>query len=162
WNTHGDRVESSTLFTFACTTGVIAKCYRWGYRPWLTGYSENMVEMHQTCTRLARADYCGDGTPHTHDGTWVNVWDRMPYPGQSQKRGLLPPLGMLFGAGWNPDGAVCLSRARWILDDTLASLCPDRLIPPGLLGATVCDTVAEVLGQDPDAKLFDESYLNLF
>src|ERR1044071_315990 len=38
WNTHGDRVESSTQFTFACTTGVIAKCYRWGYRPWLTGY----------------------------------------------------------------------------------------------------------------------------
>src|SRR4051812_47322688 len=37
---HGDRVESSSLFTFGCTTGVIAKCYRWGYRPWVTGYGD--------------------------------------------------------------------------------------------------------------------------
>src|SRR5262245_8931601 len=36
WSDSGDRVTSSTLFTFSCTTGVIAKCYRWGYRPWVT------------------------------------------------------------------------------------------------------------------------------
>ena len=40
WNEHGDRVESDTLFTFGCTTGVIAKCYRWGYRPWVSGYGD--------------------------------------------------------------------------------------------------------------------------
>jgi hypothetical protein len=162
WDTTGARVESSTMFTFACTTGVIAKCYRWGYRPWLPGYGGDMVAMHQSCTRMARADYCGDGTSHTEDGTWINVWDRLPYPGPIQRHGLLPPLGMIFEAGWNTDGAVCLGRARWLLDDTLASLCPDRLIPPGLLGATVCDTVIEVLGYDSDAKLYNESYLNLF
>jgi hypothetical protein len=161
WDTTGARVESSTLFTFACTSGVIAKCYRWGYRPWLTGYGANMADMHQTCTRLARADYCGDGVSHTQDGTWINVWDRLPAPGPIQRHGLLPPLGMVFEAGWNTDGAVCLSRARWLLDDTLGNLCPDRLIPPGLLGATVCDTVVEVLGYDSNAKLFNESYLNL-
>ena len=161
WDARGNRVESSTMFTFACTTGVIAKCYRWGYRPWLGGFGGDMADIHQTCTRLARADYCGDGTSHTRDGTWINVWDRLPYPGPIQRHGLLPPLGMLFEAGWNTDGAVCLSRARWLLDDTLASLCPDRLIAPGLLGATVCDTTLEVLGYDADAKLFNESYLNL-
>jgi hypothetical protein len=161
WNTHGDRVESSTLFTFACTTGVIAKCYRWGYRPWLTGYGASMAMMHQSCTRMARADYCGDGTPHTEDGTWINVWDTLSAPGPIQRHGLLPPLGMLFEAGWGPDGAVCLSRARWLLDDGLAQLCPGRLVPPGLLGATVCDTVLEVLGYDANTKLFNESYLNL-
>ena len=37
WDEHGDRSESSAMFTFGCTTGVIAKCYRWGYRPWVTG-----------------------------------------------------------------------------------------------------------------------------
>jgi hypothetical protein len=165
WNAHGDRVESSSMFTFACTTGVIAKCYRWGYRPWLTGYGTDMVAMHQTCTRLARADYCGDGRPHTREGTWINVWDRLPGPGPIQRHGLLPPLGMLFEAGWNTDGAVCISRARWLLDDLLngeiANLCPDRLVPPGLLGATVCNTVSDVLGYDGDAMLFNESYLNL-
>ncbi len=157
----GARLESSTLFTLGCTTGVIAKCYRWGYRPWLTGYGSDMTDIHWACTRMARADYCGDGTSHTQDGTWINVWDRLPAPGPIQRRGLLPPLGMLFEAGWNTGGAVCLSRARWLLDGTLSNLCPDRLVPPGLLGATVCDTVVEVLGYDANAKLFNDSYLNL-
>ncbi len=163
WNEHGDRIESSSLFTFGCTTGVIAKCYRWGYRPWVTGYGD-LVAMHWTCTRLARADYCGDGTPHTRDGTKIDVWDTLPSPGPIQRHaGLLPSLGMLFEAGWNTGGAVCLSRARWLLQDAglLASLCPDRLVAPGLLGETVCDTVNDVLGYDSEATMFNESYLNL-
>jgi hypothetical protein len=159
---HGDRIASSTMFTFGCTSGVIAKCYRWGYRPWVTGYGD-LSDMHWTCTRLARADYCGDGTSHTRDGTWINVWDTLPAPGPIQKHGLLPPLGMIFEGGWNTGGAVCLSRARWLLGDGLeiAQLCPERLVPLGL-GETVCDTVGQVLGFDPDAKMFNEAYLNLF
>jgi hypothetical protein len=160
---HGDRIASSTMFTFGCTTGVIAKCYRWGYRPWVTGYG-NLDDMHWTCTRAARADYCGNGVPHTRDGTWINVWDTLPAPGPIQRHGLLTPIGMVFEAGWNTHGAVCLSRSRWLLDDLLgldvAALCPDRLVPPGL-GETVCDTVGEVLGYDANAKLFDEAYINL-
>ena len=161
WDEHGDRIESDSLFTFGCTTGVIAKCYRWGYRPWVDNYGD-LVAMHQTCTRLARADYCGIGRPSTRDGTPINVWDKLPPPGPIQRHGLLPPLGMLFEAGWNTGGAVCLSHSRWLLDDTrlLVALCPDRLVPPGLLG-TVCDTVSDVLGFDPDARMFDEAYLNL-
>ena len=164
WNHRGDRVESTTHFTFACTTGVIAKCYRWGYRPWLTGYGgASFSDYHQACTRMARADYCGNGTPHTREGTAINVWDRLPAPGPIQRHGLLPPLGMIFEAGWSPQGAVCLSRARWLLDSVLsleiANACPDRLVPPSILGGTVCDTLAEVLLQHPDAVLYNESYL---
>lgn len=161
WDERGDRIASSTLFTFGCTTGVIAKCYRWGYRPWVTGYGD-LTTMHWTCTRLARADYCGIGVPHTRNGTWINVWDKLPSPGPIQRHGLLPPLGMLFEAGWNTGGAVCLSHARWLLDDGLeiAALCPDRLIPPGV-GGTVCDTISQVLGINSGAQMFNESYLNL-
>jgi hypothetical protein len=162
WDERGDRSVSSTLFTFGCTTGVIAKCYRWGYRPWVTGYGD-MVAMHWTCTRLARADYCGNGKPNTRDGTRINVWDTLPYPGPIQRHGgLLPPAGMLFEAGWNTGGAVCLSRARWLLDDgpQIAQLCPTRLVPPGL-GQTVCDGIAEALGYDAGAKMFNEAYLNI-
>jgi hypothetical protein len=160
----GARVEVPGMFTFACTTGVIAKCYRWGYKPWLGGYGgANFSDLHWACTRMARADYCGDGTPHTRNGTAINTWDRLPAPGPIQRHGLWSPLGMLFEAGWNTGGAACVSRARWLLDDglQLANLCPDRLVPPGLVGATVCDTVVEVLFQDPNALLFNESYLNL-
>jgi hypothetical protein len=161
WDAHGDRIESTTQFTFGCTTGVIAKCYRWGYRPWVTGYGD-LAAMHWTCTRLARADYCGDGTPHTRNGTTINVWDRLPAPGPIQHHGLLPPLGMLFEAGWNTHGAVCLSHARWLLDDddALAALCPDRLVPPGV-GETTCDSLSEALSYDSDAQMFNEAYLNL-
>jgi len=38
WDERGSRNSSAPLFTFGCTTGAIAKCYRWGYRPWVTGY----------------------------------------------------------------------------------------------------------------------------
>jgi hypothetical protein len=161
WDERGARHESSTMFTFSCTTGVIAKCYRWGYRPWLTGYGANMAEMHQTCTRLARADYCGDGVPHTQDGTWINVWDNLPAPGPIQTHGLLPPLGMLFEAGWGPNGAVCLSHARWItIGNLIANACPDRLVPLGL-GGIACDSLLDVLATKPTTRLFTESYLNI-
>lgn len=172
WNDAGDRVPSTAHFTFGCTSAAIGKCYRWGYRPWLTGYGgADFSALHQTCTRAARADYCGDGTSFTQDGTAINIWDRLPAPGPIQKHGLLPPLGFLFEAGWNTEGAVCLSRARWLVDDLLdlhvANVCPDRLIPPTILGGlviggAVCDTVSAVLQQDPDALIFNESsILNL-
>ena len=160
WNQHGDRVESSSLFTFACTTGVIAKCYRWGYRPWVTGYGD-LTAMHWTCTRVARADYCGVGVAHTRNGTMINLWDRLPAPGPIQRHGLTPLL-MFFEAGWNTGGAVCLSHSRWLLDDVqlLVAVCPDRLVLPGL-GQAICDTVTDVLGLDPHALLYNEAYLNL-
>ena len=162
WDEHGDRIESTTLFTFGCTTGVIAKCYRWGFRPWLTGYGD-VVGTHWACTRAARADYCGDGTPHTHEGTLINIWDNLPSPGPIQPQGTTP-FGMVFEAGWNTSGVVCLSHARWLLGGPLIALgCPGRLIAPGLgiLNATVCDTTAQVLGSNPGARVFNESYLNL-
>jgi ADYC domain-containing protein len=162
WDDHGDRVESSTRFTFGCTTGVIAKCYRWGYRPWVTGHGD-LVAAHWTCTRVARADYCGNGTSHTRDGTQINVWDNLPSPGPIAPHGTTPP-GMLFEAGWDTGGVVCLSHARWLLDGPVIAVgCPGRLIAPGLgiLDETVCDTVAQVLGQAGDATLFNESYLHL-
>jgi hypothetical protein len=160
WDEHGDRIESSSLFTFGCTTGVIAKCYRWGYRPWVTGYGD-LTAMHWTCTRLARADYCGIGVPHTRNGTTINVWDTLPAPGPIQRHGLLAPLGMAFEAGWDTGGAVCLSHSRWMLDDGLAiaALCPERLVPAGL-GQATCDTVPEALGYDANARMFNETYFN--
>jgi hypothetical protein len=152
WDEHGDRIESSSLFTFGCTTGVIAKCYRWGYRPWVSGYGD-LAAMHWTCTRLARADYCGNGVAHTRDGTWVNVWDNLASPGPIQTHGDLTSPDLVFEAGWSTTGAVCLGRARWPEDgDSLAALCPDR-------GDATCHTMLEALGYDPNVQLFNESYL---
>jgi hypothetical protein len=162
WNEHGDRVESPTLFTFGCTTGVIAKCYRWGYRPWLTGYGD-VTATHYACTRGARADYCGNGKFHTRDGTAITIWDNLPPMGPVRTQGTTPLL-MLFEAGWSTSGAVCLSHTRWVTGGLLiAAACPDRLIAPSLplIGGTVCDTMAEALGQNAGARIYNESNLNL-
>jgi hypothetical protein len=157
WDEHGDRIPSSSLFTLACTTGVIAKCYRWGYRPWVTGYGD-LAAMHWTCTRLARADYCGNGIPHTQDGTWINIWDTLPAPGPIQHRGTPPPT-MVFEAGWNTGGAVCLGHTRWLRHGAaIAAMCPHRLIRPGL-GPLVCNSLDEALLIEPSTKMFNESYL---
>jgi hypothetical protein len=157
WDHRGARVESSSLFTFGCTAGVIAKCYRWGYRPWVTGYGD-LATMHWTCTRLARADYCGDGVSHTKDGTLINVWDNLPAPGPIQKRAQVP--GMLFEAGWNTAGAVCLSHTRWAtVESLIAYECADRLVPPAE-GGIACDGPGEAKQYYPTALMFNESYIN--
>jgi hypothetical protein len=157
WNTHGERVELSSLFTFGCTTGVIAKCYRWGYRPWVTGYGD-LAAMHWACTRLARADYCGDGVSHTQDGTWINLWDNLPAPGPIQQHGARTPDGMHFEAGWNTDGAVCLSRTRWKADmKPISRTCPERRMPQSQ-AKKICDTVEDALDNGLTVLLFNESF----
>src|SRR3954466_5293682 len=113
WDERGNRNSSALLFTLGCTTGSIAHCYRLGYRPWVTGFG-NLQITHWTCTRLERADYCGDGVSHTVDGTLVNLWDNLGAPGPIRARGTTPP-GMTFEAAWEQNGALCFSHARWSL-----------------------------------------------
>jgi hypothetical protein len=160
WDETGTRMSSAPLFSFGCTTGAIAKCYRWGYRPWVTGFG-NLVITHWTCTRLARADYCGDGVSHTLNGTVINVWDNLGAPGPIQAQGATPP-GMTFEAAWGQNGAICLSHARWSLNGTVvAAACPNRLMPPGQgQSGAVCDSIAEALMRGGgNARMFDESVI---
>jgi hypothetical protein len=96
----GKRAINST---FSCLAGVIAKCVVWGYRPWTQG-----AEIHQVCTRMARADYCGDGVPHTENGTTIDLFDT---------RGIQTPVqndGLTFEAGWDANGAVCVREPRYV------------------------------------------------
>ena len=78
WNAKGSyRPLPPGQFTFACTSGAHVKCLRFGYRPWgTTPEGENLGPYHQACTRMIRADYCGQGTPYTVAGKTVQVFDR--------------------------------------------------------------------------------------
>jgi hypothetical protein len=113
WDDSGARHDSllidgeSVSMTYSCTSGVIAKCARWGFNPW-----EGYADLHQTCTRMARADYCGDGVAHTQNGTTIDVFDREGI--QVQESGE----EFVFEAGWGPDGAVCVNKPRYAGEPT--------------------------------------------
>lgn len=94
--------ESGERLTIACDDGAIAKCALWGYAPWRVGSAT-----HAACTRMVRADYCGDGTAWTLDGTWIDVAD----PTGLQLASDRPE--MIFEAGWSPEGAVCVHQSRY-------------------------------------------------
>jgi hypothetical protein len=112
----GDRIDNEKVVTFACTNAVLAKCALWGYRPWATktqctgkGKKKKCVEVslrdhHQACTRMARADFCGDGTPYTVDGTAIDVYDNLNIQTQFTD--------WPVEAEWTPEGASCVNFVR--------------------------------------------------
>jgi hypothetical protein len=147
WDASRNHVASDAI-TFACTNGALAKCARWGYKPWKTASGVSLADHHQACVHLTPADYCGDGHPHTRDGTLINLSDRLGI----QKRDLDPSLA--FEAAWSPRGAVYLHKPRY--GETLESLvaeCPDRLRDHTRLDAPGLDEQA-ILARWPDALLF--------
>ncbi len=101
----GDRItpKPSGVVTFACRDAALGKCVEWGYAPWRTVGNTPLVDHHQTCTRASRADYCGDGSSHTANGTTIHVLDKLGI------QGLELGLKFLVEAEWGPDGATCLN-----------------------------------------------------
>jgi hypothetical protein len=113
----GDRIDEAGTVTFACRGAVLAKCVEWGYRPWASAErcsganakecsTISLADHHQACTRMARADYCGEGLPHTVDSTPIDILDALSPRIQSEgTKGLK---GWATEAEWGPDGALCV------------------------------------------------------
>ncbi len=106
WDARGTHVAGPGTFTYSCMRGVIAKCVEWGYAPWRVG-----APRHAACTRLARADYCGDGNPWTVDGTAVGLNDTLGVSTFASGD------GFTFEAAWGPGGAVCVNETRYAVTD---------------------------------------------
>lgn len=119
----GNRIDNDKTMTMGCTSGAIGKCVRIGYRNWATGTSckghdrdrdkkkDNCEQVplkdhHQACTRMIRADYCGNGQSHTLNGTVISVMDYL------QPIILLDEEKWQIEARWTPSGAICLTEAR--------------------------------------------------
>ncbi len=168
----GERIDDPDIVTFACRGGALAKCVDWGYRPWATAKRCDPVtqvcadvslrEYHQACTRMVRADYCGDGTPHTVNGTLIDVYDPLD-PGIQVEASADHPLWGVE-AEWGPDGATCAGSALRLqhldeleipyeyppcLDDLLAEEdCGDFPADrPSLVGNSYCNA----FGIDPES-----------
>ena len=114
--TGGARIDDARVFTFACEGFVLDKCVDAGYKPWLSitvcsgwGWWRTCTEVpldghHQACTRMLRADYCGDGVSYTEDNILVALYDGYGIRYDSERWG--------FEAEWDEDGAICANRYR--------------------------------------------------
>jgi hypothetical protein len=106
WTPTG-RHDDHAGFVLTCTAGAIGKCVRFGYKPWKTTPSGvSLWPYHEACTRMVRADYCGDGRSWTKDGTPIDLYDRLSIQTEDKNDGLE------FEAAWSPDGAHCVSHTR--------------------------------------------------
>jgi hypothetical protein len=100
----GSKIENPFYITFACEGFALEKCVDFGYKPWRKVGGKSLDDHHQACTRMIRADYCGDGHPWTVNGTLINFYDKV---GIQQDDASWP-----FEAEWDEDGARCLSHQR--------------------------------------------------
>lgn len=99
----GTHFHRANTIYFGCTSGAVGKAALWGYSPWNTD-----AQAHQTATRVVRADYCGDGTSYTAQGTGLQVADVFDVNAFADQ-------GKDTEALWGPEGAQCLLTPR--LDD---------------------------------------------
>ena len=126
WDEHGNHVADGNV-TITCLSGVVGKCVRLGYKPWHSHEGkQSMWDFHQACTRMMRADYCGNGIAHTRNGTPIDVFDRLGIQKETVQT------DMQFEAAWSSDGATCIVKPRlkdssWSLED-LVRQCPERFL----------------------------------
>lgn len=128
WDERGAHSNLSGTFTYSCIDGVIAKCVDWGYAPWRVGAAR-----HAACTRLARADYCGDGNPWTLDGTSIGLSDTLGV------RAFTPGSALSFEAAWGPGGAVCVNETRYAVTDREGN----AVVPSCLATLPTCTSLEE-------------------
>ena len=157
WDKTGAYIDDNSI-TFTCTNGALAKCVRWGYKPWKSINGKSLRDYHQACTRMVRADYCGNGVGHTKDGTPIDVYDRLGIQKRTKKS------GMSFEAGWNVDGAVYLKRIRFPeASSQLQQECPEKLIQ--MLSSQKADSsnslprLSQTSASTAKALLFNDSFI---
>ncbi len=143
-------LERRAELRFSCTSGAAGKCVRIGYRPWASAPDgRSLRPYHEACVRMLRADYCGDGTPHTRAGTPVAWIDRAGLIGEWRGRARSE---LRVEAVWGADGAVCVDRVRHedlSSRDSLMARCPR------LAERAPCDE--QLLHRHEDALLINRS-----
>ncbi len=133
----GSLTNAQHVITPACFGSALAKCALWGYAPWATTTecsgnickTRQLSDWHQACTRMVRADYCGDGQSHTRNGTPIDPWDALNIESRSADTWEME-------AEWAQDGGHCIRHTRWLTANPswtetdlayVQRVCPSRL-----------------------------------
>ncbi|SEU33204.1 ADYC domain-containing protein [Stigmatella erecta] len=135
WDASGARQDVPGQLTFACENGALTKCIRWGYKPWEHREGQSLAALHQACTRMARADYCGNGRSHTRQDTAIDMYDRLGVLARTTESSADWDVARAsFEAAWAPDGATCLARTRdGRALETVLQECPGRFSADAVL-----------------------------
>jgi hypothetical protein len=165
--TGGAWTASTSSFTLACRGTAISKCVELGYKPWSTVGGVSLRDHHQTCTRVLRADYCGNGQPGTLNGWQINLHDPIGVQADTENGPT-----WVFEAEWSASGALCVDEYR-VLElvvggdvptcalEKLSDSCGEGTFSAGALmrsesNATgLSGLVAQLLSQNPGTPLAD-------
>ena len=110
WNQQSDY-HPGDAFSFSCQSAGAFKCLERGFRSErVVGGASPRVELFEACTRMMRADYCGNGISFTKKGSLVSVWDNTSAPKSSDPS---KPDELTFEAAWTSTGAICGNHNRW-------------------------------------------------
>jgi hypothetical protein len=128
WNASGAHQDVPEKFTFACENGAIAKCVDWGYKPWAKKDGRSLADLHQACTRMVRADYCGNGRSHTREDRPIDIYDVLGHLKPATEDSPMWTRALAsFEAAWTPEGASCLARTRdGGAVEAILKECPER------------------------------------
>ncbi|HEU4412462.1 MAG TPA: ADYC domain-containing protein [Polyangiaceae bacterium] len=123
----GSHIDEPSTFTFACRAATLAKCVELGYKPWASAGGVSLKNHHQACTRMLRADYCGDGTSYTVNGTPINLYDNVGVQADTES--------WAIEAEWTPAGARFVASAtdtRLHLTQSTAPSCYTQRVSTGV------------------------------
>jgi hypothetical protein len=139
----GIEPTAAEIFELVCTSGARGKCVRFGYRPW----EPDERELYAACTRMVRADYCGDAVATTRNGMLIDLYDDRRIEAADNDP------AQEFEAGWTAHGAVCVRHVRVkenISLERLVTACPRLMDKVGIM---CTEETARSLG----AALFNRS-----
>lgn len=129
----GDELAGDgSEFTFGCRFYGIQKCQEYGYpKDKKTKERKSGVDKvrryndyHASCLRMVRADYCGDGVPHTYDGTLIDIYDHL-LNNNAISTSTNGSDGWYLESEWDSDGAHCINKTRW-MPNTLTTLAQNQ------------------------------------
>ena len=103
----------------------------------------------EACVNMVRADYGGDGSSTTREGTLIYLCDRFGV----QPCGKDAPAA--FEAAWERDGAICVAHPRIAENVSLEQLAERYPRLKSHLGPAMCNEDSAM--RDPAALLFNRS-----